>query len=76
MPPTNGTIPSVLDETVNIDGQQVRLGDFFSDEKSAGDFKLKLGLLKQPGVPVQSGAPGGGEPDGLDPIMKQMFGGM
>lgn len=73
--------PSPLDDMVNIEGIPVRIGDFFPDEKAAQDFKTKMELLKKmpTSVPmdkrIQSGAPGGGEPDGLDPVMKQLFGG-
>ena len=85
MPTANGTIPpapSALDTMVNIDGTDVRLGDLFPDEKTALDVQTKIGLLKkQPAaIPmdqrVQSGAPGGGEPDGMDPVMAKLFGGM
>ena len=80
MPTPDGTIPpapSALDTIVNIDGTPVRLGDLFPDEKTALDVQTKIGLLKkQPGMPIQSGAPGGGEPDGMDPVMKNLFGGM
>lgn len=73
--------PSPLDDVVNIEGTPVRIGDIFPDEKGALDFKTKLGLLKKmpAAVPmenrIQSGAPGGGEPDGMDPVMKHLFGG-
>lgn len=80
MPNPNGTIdpvPSAMDTVVNIEGTPVRLGDLFPDEKTALDVQTKIRLLqKQPNPPIQSGAPGGGEPDGMDPVMKQMFGGM
>ena len=82
MPTANGTIPpapSALDTMVNIDGTDVRLGDLFPDEKTALDVQTKIGLLKkQPAaIPMDQRVQNGNEePDGLDPVMAKLFGGM